>query len=105
MFLSPSPLPSPPSLSFFLLSPAIPLSMLRLSRVNLRRRLGPTRMNTLSSMGLPPHIVDFMQNILGLCDDYAQFKAMAVRASSVEIPLKSLNSHPNAEPLPAKTSM
>lgn len=79
--------------------------MLRLSRVNLRRRLGPTRMDTISSMGLPPHIIEFMHNILGLCDGHAHFKAMAVRAGSSEIQLKSLNSDPQAEPIPAKTSV
>ena len=79
--------------------------MLRLSRVNLRRRLGPTKMDTIASMGLPPHMVDFMHNIIGLCDGHAQFKAMAVRASSAEIQLQPLNSDLKAEPLPVKTSV
>ena len=80
---------------------AIPLSMLRLTRVKLRQRLGPARIGALDSLGLPPHIVDFMQNILGLCDGSA-FRAMAVKAGSAQIQLKALNPEPHVGLLPAK---
>ena len=89
---------------------AIPLSMLRLTRVILRQRLGPAKIDTINSMGLPPHIVEFMHNILGLCDGSA-YKAVAVKASSSEIPLKPLN-HTTSPglvvgpgPLPPKTAL
>ena len=65
-------------------------------------------MDTISSMGLPPDIVGFMHNILGLCDG-AAYKAVAVQASSTDTELKPLSCGPSCGPsvgpLPAKTSL
>ena len=61
-------------------------------------------MGTITSMGLSSHIVDFMQNILGLCDGSA-YKAMAVQASAPEKQLKPLKTNLGVEPLPAKTGL
>ena len=87
--------------------------MLRLTRVNLRRRLGPAKMDTIASMGLSPDVVDFMHNILGLCDG-AAYKAMAVQAKATATELKPLkrdslkpllNSDPGVGPLPEKVGL
>ena len=45
-----------------------PLSLLQLSRVAVRKCLGPTHINDLPSTGLPHHLVGYVRSILELCE-------------------------------------
>ncbi len=60
-----------------------PLTLLQLQRVDLRKTLGPSKMNTLSEQGLEPEFELYVRSILDICDG-RDIKAVAVQAQAIE---------------------
>ena len=50
-----------------LLSPDTPRTLLQMSRVSIRRFLGPSAKGQLESLGLPPHLEEYVHNVLDVC--------------------------------------
>lgn len=50
-----------------LLSPDTPRTLLQLSRVSVRQYLGPSGKEQLQSLGLPPHLEEYVHSVLDVC--------------------------------------
>ena len=50
-----------------LLSPDTPHTLLQLSRVSIRQFLGPSGKEQLESLGLPPHLEEYVHSVLDVC--------------------------------------
>ena len=60
-----------------------PLTLQQLSRVNLRKTLGPSQINQLSELGLEPDFEAYVRSILDICDG-SEVKQVAVQAHAKE---------------------
>ena len=60
-----------------------PLSLQQLSRVNLRRALGPSGISQLPNLGLNPEFVTYVQSILDICDG-KEIKRASIEANVAE---------------------